>query len=64
MQGSLLVNPSTKSEVAKVLLGQLIAFYSAFGSTLDIEASRVSSLCFIWFITIIICFLFSFTFAI
>lgn len=58
MQGSLLVNPSTESEVAEVLLGLLVALDSAFGSTFDTEASHVSVLCFIWFLTIIICFLF------
>lgn len=47
MQDSLLVNPSTESEVAKVLLEQLVALDSAFGSTFDIEASHVSVLCFI-----------------
>lgn len=47
MQGSLLVNPSTESEVAKVLLGKLVALDSAFGSIFDTEASHVSVLCFI-----------------
>lgn len=50
MQGSLLVNPSTESEVAKVLLGQMVALDSAFGSTIDTEASHVSVLCFICFL--------------